>query len=68
MSINDISEKLKSNPEHTRRVCTELFCKNKLARKKEVLKGDVLIICTSQILFLSKKWREAGITSSFKNY
>ena len=39
MSINDISEKLKSNPEHSRRVCTELFCKNKLARKKRSSKG-----------------------------
>ena len=39
MSINDISEKLKSNPEHTRRVCTELFCQNKLGRKKRSSKG-----------------------------
>ena len=36
---NDISEKLKSNPEHTRRVCTELFCQNKLGRKKRSSKG-----------------------------
>ena len=39
MSINDISEKLKSNPEHTRRVCTELFCQNKFGRKKRSSKG-----------------------------
>ena len=55
-SISDISEKIKSNPEHTRRVCTELFCKNKLARKK-VLKADGLIIYISKILFLNKKLR-----------
>ena len=39
MSINKISERLKSNPEHTRRVCTELFCQNKLGRKKRSSKG-----------------------------
>ena len=38
-NFNDISEKLKSNPEHTRRVCTELFCKNKLGRKKRSSQG-----------------------------
>ena len=35
LSINEISEILKSNPEHTRRVCTELFCQNKFDRKKK---------------------------------
>ena len=39
LSINEISEKLKSNTEHTRRVCTELFCQNKLGRKKRSSKG-----------------------------
>ena len=39
LSINEISEKLKSNTEHTRRVCTELFCQNKLGRKKRSSQG-----------------------------
>ena len=37
------------------------FAKTNYLEKKEVLKGDVLIISTSQILFLHKKWRESGI-------
>ena len=39
LSIKEISEKLKSNTEHTRRVCTELFCQNKLGRKKRSSQG-----------------------------
>ena len=41
MSINDISEILKSNPEHTRRICTELFCKK---NEIKIIFEEVLII------------------------